>query len=111
MLRIENISATSRAAAVLRAERSEIKLRRGDVFALVYMFYFTNADGSKVEGFKPGYSASSWGTEYLTDKWELAHLPDGSEFYFMPKFRWDTRKHYIIDVISERYSLFSIGPV
>lgn len=111
MLLLTNISITDRAAAVLQQEKLAFRARRGDVFALVYMFSFVNADGTIVEGFRPGYMAGPWPVEYLSARWAVARLPDGIEFHFMPRFEWNARARYIMDLVSPSLELFSIGPV
>lgn len=111
MMPITNISITDKAATEFLRQRSTFKPRRGDVFALVYMFSFTNADGTAVEGFQPGYAAGPWPVDYLSSRWVVAQLPDGTEFHFMPKFKWSAREWYVVDMAGPVFPLFSIGPV
>jgi hypothetical protein len=42
--------------------------------------------------------------------WAVAQPGNGIEFWFMPKFQWRAERHYVIDLISEKLRLFSIGP-
>ena len=75
---------------------------------MVYLSRFVNRDGSVVEGFSPGYSAGPVQGGHFSDMWALAHLPDGTEFPFMPKFEWQPDASYVVDLASN-YT-FSIGP-
>lgn len=108
MIRITNISASSRAAAVLRREGAKFKGQAGEPFALFYMPFFVNADGTTVEGFEPGYAAGPMNVDRPGDHWVLARLADGTEFCFMPKFKWSLGAHYIIDMAGSAFALFSI---
>ena len=110
MLWITNISISPAATLVLDQERATFKRHGSDVFALIYMFSFINADGTAVADFHPGYTAGAWGAEYLGAKWALARLPHGLEFYFLPRFEWKVHERYVVDIVSHRYALFSIGP-
>jgi hypothetical protein len=107
---ISNISLSERALAVFKRERAAVSVRAGEVFALAYMFSFVNADGSTVKGFRPGYMAGAWPAAQLSEKWALAKPPDSAEFYFLPRFKWRARDHYVIDLVSPLYALFSIEP-
>lgn len=111
MLRIVNISCTGRAAELLDRHGVMFTPRHpGEAFALTFTSSFVEADGTPVAGFKPGYSADSVSPTNLSDMWALA-LPAGApEFLFMPKFRWRAEESYVIDIASERFELFSIGP-
>lgn len=112
MLRIANISITERAAELLDRHRVLFKPRdSGDAFALTYISSFTNADGSGVEGFSPGYTPDSVSPVALGDMWALAQPSGASEFLFMPRFVWSASEFYGIDIASEVFQLFSIGPV
>lgn len=111
MIRITNIWATDRAYQVLREQRAKFKPRyRGEVFALFYMSSVTNADGTTVEGFRPGYTAGSQSPEGLSDIWALAQLIDGPDFLFMPKFKWNPNEEYVVEMASDVFAIFSIGP-
>lgn len=106
-MHITNISIADRATSVLRREHARIKLGRGDVFALVYVFTYTNPDGTTVDGFQPGYMAGPWPINLLTDRWALARPSDHPEFHFLPKFTWSAQAWYIVDLVG---GLFQIGP-
>ena len=111
MLRITNISISDRAAEVL--DRLWVTYRPqepGDVFALAYMSSFTEADGSTVDGFRPGYTVYSLGLEGLARVWMLAEPAGAPQFYFMPKFDWSADEHYRVELASEAFGTFSIGP-
>lgn len=111
MLRITNISVTDRAVPILLSEWEGFTPRVvGEVFGLAYMSSFTNADGTPVAGFSPGYSRHSVSPENLSDMWALAIPSNGPQFLFMPKFIWSANERYAIDVASEAYQLLSIGP-
>jgi hypothetical protein len=107
MLRITNISITRRAASILRREHARVKLSSGDVFGLVYVFTYTNPDGTIVKGFEPGYMAGPWPINLLTERWAVAHPPDNPEFHFLPRFTWTRDDWYLIDLAGR---LFQIGP-
>lgn len=109
---ITNISITDRASKVLRDQRARFKPRVvGEVFALFYSPTFTNADGTTVAGFRPGYMVGSQAPLGLGDHWALARLPDRSEFLFMPKFKPASDVGCIMDLASETFPIFSIGQV
>ncbi len=57
MLRITNISITGRAAERLDVRRVMTRFEPDDVFSLVYVFNFAEADGTPVEGFFAGCQA------------------------------------------------------
>jgi hypothetical protein len=40
----------------------------------------------------------------------MAQPLDGPDFLFMPKFTWRAEGHYLIDLVSPAFELFSIGP-
>lgn len=112
MIRIANISITKRAAELLDCHRVLFKPRDpGDVFALTYMSSFTNADGTSVAGFAPGYTPDSIAPVALSDIWALAQPLGAPEFLFMPRFVWSASALYGIDIASEVFQLFSIEPV
>ncbi len=73
------------------------------------MVSITNADGTVVEGFAPGYTIDFVVQPPSGDRWLAALLPDGTEFRFMPKFTWNPEGRYVVDQASS-YTL-SIGPV
>ena len=111
MLRITNISISDRAAEVL--DRLWVTFRPqqpGDVFALAYMSSFTEANGSTVDGFRPGYAAYSMAPDRLASVWLIAQPAGAPQFYFMPKFDWSADEHYRVDLASEAFETFSIGP-
>jgi hypothetical protein len=89
ILQINNIAISKEAAVVLRKARSAFRPRHtGDVFAMYFVSSFVNADGTAVEGFHPGYEAGRLSLGGLKAQWAKAHLPEGLDFYFMPKFTW-----------------------
>ncbi len=110
MLRITNISITERAAEVLDRLRATFKpYEPGDVFALAYMSSFTEADGTTVAGFRPGYAVHSLSPVGLVSMYALAQPPGAPEFYFMPKFVWRADERYLVDLASETFETFSVG--
>ena len=52
---------------------------------------------------------SQWPME-LDDHWAMAQLIDGPDFLFMPRFEWCSDAEHIVDVASQRFATFSIGP-
>jgi hypothetical protein len=111
VLRITNIAITPAAHRILREERACFEPRReGDVFGLVYMFMFTDPDGTPVAGFRPGYSVESVSPVDEGDHWAMAQLIDGPDFVFLPRFEWNPTEQYIVDVASSAFRLFSIVP-
>jgi hypothetical protein len=107
MITIKNISLTARAAADFHRARLAFKPDHGEVFALVWVSSYANADGTAVPGFQPGYMCGPLYAHGLASPWALAELPDGSQFYFMPRFRWAAKDHYFVD---KQGLLFSIAP-
>ncbi len=97
---VTNVVVADRAAAILA---SEVKKRRPgsrDVLALHFMASFTNADGTTVDGFAPGYTIDYVPDRDFSDDWLLARLPDGTAFRFMPKFEWSADRRYVVDQVS-----------
>ncbi len=107
MRRVRNISITAAAAQNLQDRVAAFQPRPGEVFALIYMFTFTNPDGTPVAGFRPGYLAGSWPSRNVGPTWLLAELADRTEFYFRPRREWDENQRYLIDTVGP---LFSILP-
>jgi hypothetical protein len=106
MILIKNISLTRRAAADFQRQRLAFKAGPGEVFALVWVSSFANADGTAVAGFEPGYMCGPIYSRGLVSPWALAQLPDGSQFHFMPRFQWSAHERYVVD---KPGALFSIG--
>ena len=104
---VDNLSITSRAAAIFDTEAR--KLRHGEVIALYYMPSFTNADGSTVAEFRPGYTIDRVKDRVFGDPWVQARLPNGLSFRFMPKLSWQDHDGYVLD--RESGYTFSIRPV
>ena len=111
MRRVENITIAERALATLRAELSACRLGRGDVAVLVYVFTYTNADGTTVQGFWPGYMVGPWPADQLTDRYLELRSPGVVPFYFLPKFAWTAEARYRVDLVAPGARMFSIGPV
>jgi hypothetical protein len=108
MLQIENITVTDRAWAILRQQKARHEPNAGLTITLYYMPAFTNADGTTVDGFAPGYTIDFAVQPPSGDNWVAARLPDDTEFRFMPKFTWRPDETYVVDQASS-YTL-SIGP-
>jgi hypothetical protein len=108
MMSVTNISITAKAAAALRRKRSTFKPAPGESFALVWVSSHVDADGQTLAGFTPGYMAGPLFTDQLSEGWALARMPDGTEFYFMPRFTWRADEQYIVDLSR---ALFSIEPI
>jgi hypothetical protein len=106
MIPIRNISLTDQAAPAFHRERLAFRADLGEVFALVWVSSYTNADGTAVPGFEPGYMCGPLYSEGLAPPWALAQLPDGAQFYFMPRFAWNAQEHYLVD---KQGSLFSVA--
>jgi hypothetical protein len=107
MQHVYNISITDRAAKFLREDRARSRLDAGDVLAFGFISRFVNADGSTVHGFEPGYMATAQPASEVSESDLVAQLPDGTVFYFMPKFQWEAEEHYLVDLVG---FMFSIGP-
>lgn len=105
MIRMTNISLSERASADFHRARRNFKADPGEVFALLWVSSYTNADGTAVPGFEPAYMCGPLYLEGLASPWALAQIPDGSQFYFMPRFEWSDQEHYLID---KRGQLFSV---
>jgi hypothetical protein len=111
MRRITNILATEEAGTALRSWRSQHKLSGDRDAALVWVESYANRDGSTVTGFKSGYMLGPLMKEGRDERWTLAQLSDGIDFYVMPSwFHWDARSWYLIEKISG-FSMYSIQPV
>ncbi|WP_224701723.1 hypothetical protein [Devosia aquimaris] len=106
MILITNISLTERAAPHFRRKRLAFRADPGEVFALVWVSNHADADGTPVPGFEPGYMCGPVYSQGLASPWALAQLPDGSQFYFMPRFTWSAQEHYLVD---RQGTLFSIA--
>lgn len=107
MKAIDNVVITARAVARFKRELERRETRSGEVIALHYMTSFTNADGTTVDGFAPGYVIDRVADRRFGDQWLMAQLPDGTAFRFMPKFDWRAGETYVVDLASA-YTL-SIG--
>jgi hypothetical protein len=103
---VDNLSITNRAAAIFDIEIR--KLRPGEVIALYYMPSFTNADGTTVAEFRPGYTIDRVKDRVFDDPWVLARLPNGLAIRFMPKFTWHDHDSYVLD--RQSGYTFSIRP-
>ena len=109
MILIRNISLSERAAADFHRARLAFRPDPGEVFALVWVSSYANADGTAVPGFEPGYMCGPLYSHGLVSPWALAQLPDGSEFHFMPRFRWSAQEHYLVDKRGALFSVVSAG--
>ena len=107
MIIIKNISLAERAAPDFHQKRLAFRADPGEVFALVWVSSYVNAEGVTLPGFEPGYMCGPLYSEGLAPPWTLAQLPDGSQFHFMPRFTWNAQAHYVVDKLG---FLFSIGP-
>lgn len=107
MLHVDNVTVTDKAWTIIRRARARHRSDPALMIALYYMPSFTNADGSNVEGFVPGYTIDFIAQLPPGDHWVVARLPDGTEFRFMPKFTWHPHESYVVDQASA-YAL-SIG--
>ncbi len=106
---VTNFSVTAKADANLKKEMAASPPEPGSVFALVYMFQFENADGTMVKGFRPGYQAGPWPTKHIGGRWLLARLPNGTEFYFLPRGVWDAGATYRLDTVGPLFSIESVS--
>jgi hypothetical protein len=70
---------------------------------------FTNADGSTVAEFRPGYTIDRVKDRVFADPWLLARLPNDLSIRFMPKLKWQDHDAYVLD--RESGYTFSIRPV
>jgi hypothetical protein len=100
MLQVDNVDVTERAWAIFRQQRTRNPAYASRVIALHFMPSFVNADGSNVEGFAPGYTIDFVDHIPTGEGWMQARLPDGSAYYFMPKFDWRVDKRYVTDQAS-----------
>lgn len=111
MLVATNISTTPRGARELARQRAAFRPRYpGEVMGFSYLVSATEPDGTTSPGFVPGYFRDSISAENLSDSWVCAQLSDGTEIYFMPRFNWRADEQYVLDVASEEFETFSIGP-
>jgi hypothetical protein len=104
---ITNIALTERAAPDFRRAHSQFIAGAGEVFALVWVSEHRESNGTQVPAFEPGYMCGPLYSEGLTAPWVQAQLPDGSRFYFMPRFNWIAEEHYLVD---KPGPLFSVEP-
>jgi len=107
VMRISNIALTARAAPAFHKKRQAFRADSGEVFALIWVSKYDGANGAAVPGFEPGYMCGPLYSDGLSDDWLLATLPDGTQFHFMPRSKWEARKQYLIDTAG---FLFSIRP-
>jgi len=105
MRRVTNISITGEAVSNLRREVATFEPRPGEVFALIFMFSFTNPDGTPVDGFRPGFMAGPWPIENIGPSWLVAELTDGTPFHFRPREEWNPRENYLIDAVGPLFSI------
>jgi hypothetical protein len=106
MMLIKNISLTEQAAPDFHQKRLAFNADPDEVFALVWVSSYVNSDGVTAPGFEPGYMCGPLYSEGLVAPWTLAQLPDGSQFHFMPRFKWSANERYVVD---KQGPLFSIG--
>lgn len=109
MRRIDNVTVTERAWTIFRQQQDRHGSNAPLSIVLHYMPTFTNADGTDVDEFAPGYTIDFVVQPPSGNRWLAALLPDGTEFRFMPKFTWNLEGRYIVDRASA-YTL-SIGLV
>ena len=107
VMRISNIALTPRAAPEFYRKRQAFRAGNGEVFALIWVSRYASANGASVPGFEPGYMCGPLYADGLSDAWLLATLPDGAQFHFMPRGKWEPGKQYLVD---RQDFLFSIGP-
>lgn len=107
MILIRNISLTERAAPEFHRQRLGFRADPGEVFALVWVSRYVKADGAALPDFVPGYMCGPLFLKGLASPWAHAQLPDGSEFYFMPRLKWRADDHYVVDKLGP---LFSVAP-
>lgn len=100
MPHIENINVTERAWAIFREQRARHASGASLSIVLYYMPTFTNADGTTVDGFAPGYTIDLVTQSPAGDHWHRASLPDGATFLFMPRFTWRPDEQYVVDQAS-----------
>ena len=105
MRRVTNISITEEAAVNLRRELATFEPRPCQVFALIYMFRFTNPDGTPVDGFRPGFAAGSWPRKNIGPSWLVAELADGTELCFRPRGDWNLHQNYLVDTVGPLFSI------
>ena len=106
MATANNLRVSARAALIIKTEAK--KLRSNEAIALRYMPTFTNADGTTVAEFFPGYTIDRVKQQDLSDPWMLARLPGGTAIYFVPRFSWRDSESYLLD--RESGYTFSIRP-
>ena len=75
---------------------------------MIYIEFFREPDGTTVKGFVPGYQAGSWPSRDITPDWLFTRLPDGTQFYLLPRFKWSPRDTYRMDLVGGPFALFSI---
>lgn len=80
----------------------------GDVYALVYLVESSQADGSPVPGFRPGYVATVWPTSSISDNWLVGAFSDGTEFCFLPRERWGEGRDFRLDIVESVTPTFSL---
>lgn len=100
MKTVTNVAVTDRAVAIFESEMKKRRPGSRELLVLHFMPSFANADGTRVDGFLPGYTI-----DYVADRdfgplWLMARLPDGTAFRFMPKFEWSSDRRYVVDQAS-----------
>jgi hypothetical protein len=77
MLPVANFSITGPAEIKLRERIALVRIGAKEVFGMVYIEYYNEADGTPVKGFVPGYQGSNWTRSYITSDWVQVRLSNG----------------------------------
>jgi len=109
MKSVQNLTATSRALVAFQLDVERRKPKPNQVRAFYFMPSFTNADGTLVKGFVPGYTIDWIADQDFGNAWLTARLSKEISVRFMPRFAWRDDGAYVLDRAST-YT-FSIEPI
>lgn len=84
----------------------------GHASVLAYMIESKEPDGRVSPGFRPGYVAMVWPSDYASADWAYGHLSDGHPFSLVPRHSpVDSAASVVIDVLDAAQGTFSATPL
>jgi hypothetical protein len=110
MLQINDIAISPAAWSVLDRLLLPFAARE-DAPVLVYWSRFVEPDGTTVAKFQSGYGFFPSRIEDLSPDCGVLQFPGRRSLYLVPRTGWDAAAHYRVDLISERFAVFSIDPM
>ena len=90
----------------------ELPRGAGHASVLAYMIESKEPDGRVSPGFRPGYVAMVWPSDYASADWAYGHLSDGHPFSLVPRHSpVDSAASVVIDVLDAAQGTFSATPL